>query len=167
MSEAVVMSQKVVVTKPLVQQAVVTKQVAQQVVSGGAQGPKGERGPVGPSGSSAFERTSASSISALRVVWEDADGNVATLDYRDGDHIYLLSGLTITATSGAGQSITVQRTGPLNAEGLGLTPGPVWLGVDGTLTQTPPDDGYDVLVGYATAEQRIFLVFDSSIDLEN
>ncbi|MDY0071810.1 MAG: hypothetical protein RBR77_04090 [Thauera sp.] len=137
-----------------------------EVVTAGTQGPPGPPGPIGPAGGSAFERVSAGPLSALRVVWEDESGTVRELDYRDGEHIDLISGLTITSASETGEVVTVQRAGPLDIAGLGLTPGRVWIGIDGALTQTPPSDGYDVLVGYATAESRLYLDFSDCIQLE-
>lgn len=127
---------------------------------------RGDPGVPGPAGGAAYLRQSAGPVSALRVVWEDAAGSVRPLDYRDAAHIALLAGITTTGAAGAGQSVTVQRAGPLDAAGLGLSPGRVWLGIDGALTQSPPADGFDVLVGVATAAQRLYLVFSESIDLE-
>ena len=139
---------------------------ATQVLAVAEQGPVGPQGPPGPAGGAAFIRVAAVTLSALVVVWEDAAGRVRPLDYRDEDHAALLCGLTITSAD-AGQDVTVQSIGPLDAAGLGLVPGRVWLGVDGRLTQTPPQDGCDILVGNATADERIYLNFNEAIYLED
>ena len=126
-------------------------------------------GPPGPPGrdgvAEAIVRRAAAPLSALVVVWEDVSGDVHPLDYRDGAHIDMLAGLTITSAA-AGDDVTVQRSGPLDAQGLGLMPGRVWLGTNGALTQTPPVDGFDVLVGLAVSGERLYLSFDSAIFLE-
>lgn len=137
-----------------------------EVLEAAAQGPRGPQGPPGPAGGAAFTRVAATTLSALVVVWEDSAGLVRPLDYRDEEHAALLCGLTITSAD-AGQDVTVQRIGPLDAAGLGLIPGRVWLGVDGRLTQTPPQDGCDILVGNATADERIYLNFNEAIYLED
>ena len=139
-------------------------QQEQVIVESAAQGPPGIQGPPGPPGGAAFERTAGETLSALRVVWEDQAGNVWPLDYRDDDHIDLLIGLTVTSGA-AGAVVTVQRGGVLDGQGLGLVPGRVWLGVGGQLVQTPPNDGHDVLVGYVTGDQRIYIDFSEAIDL--
>lgn len=139
---------------------------AQVVLEVAVQGPPGPRGEPGPAGGAAFTRVAATTLSALVVVWEDSAGLVRPLDYRDEEHAALLCGLTITSAD-AGQDVTVQRIGPLDAAGLGLVPGRVWLGVDGRLTQTPPQDGCDILVGNATADERIYLNFNEAIYLED
>ena len=130
------------------------------------QGPPGIPGPPGPPGGAAFERVAGEPLSALRVVWEDPDGNVWPLDYRDDDHIDLLIGLTVTSGA-AGAVVTVQRGGVMDVQGLGLVPGRVWLGAGGQLSQSPPDDGHDVLVGYVTSDSRVYLTFNESINLED
>ena len=137
-----------------------------EVLEAAAQGPRGPQGIPGPAGGAAFIRVAAVTLSALVVVWEDSAGLVRPLDYRDEEHAALLCGLTITSAD-AGQDVTVQRIGPLDAAGLGLIPGRVWLGVDGRLTQAPPQDGCDILVGNATADERIYLNFNEAIYLED
>ena len=127
---------------------------------------RGEPGPPGPAGDATFLRTSAGALSALRAVWEDAAGVVHLLDYRDAAHIDLLAGITVTAAGAAGQPVTVQRSGVLDAAGLGLAPGRVWLGAEGALTQTPADDGFDVLIGTAVAPGRLILNPQDPINLE-
>lgn len=125
------------------------------------------QGPPGPEGGSSFVRIAAAPLSALTVVWESAAGQVHALDYRDADHIDLLAGISITAASAVGQTVNVQLAGPLDVAGLGLTPGRVWLGVGGALTQTPPADGFDVLVGRVVAGHRLYLSFNDNIHLED
>lgn len=148
------------------QRVVVEQEVVHHVVTGGEQGPPGRAGPIGPAGGSAFERQSGEAVSALRVVWEDASGIVRPLDYRDDEHIDLLAGITVTAAASAGQPVTVQRSGVIDAAGLGLAPGRVWLGANGVLTQSPASDGFDVFIGTAVAPARLILNLQDNIELE-
>jgi len=136
------------------------------VVTRGIPGPEGRPGPIGPAGGTAFTRQADAPLSALRVVWEDEAGVVRALDHDDGDHIDLIAGLTLTATAAAGD-VTVQRSGPVDDAAWSWTPGRVWLGPGGTLTQTPPADGYDVLVGHAASPTRLYLDIQDPIQLED
>ena len=154
------------VTTPASTTVVTAEKPHHVVVTRGIPGPPGKQGIPGPAGGAAFARVAATTLSTLVVVWEDSAGLVRPLDYRDEEHAALLCGLTITSAD-AGQDVTVQSIGPLDAAGLGLVPGRVWLGVDGRLTQAPPEDGCDILVGNATADERIYLSFNESINLED
>ena len=156
----------VLVTQPAAHTAVVVAEQPQHVVvTRGIPGPRGPQGQPGPAGGAAFIRVAAVTLSALVVVWEDAAGLVRPLDYRDEAHIELLCGLTITSAD-AGQDVTVQRAGPLDAAGLWLAPGRVYLGAGGSLTQTPPNNGFDVLVGVAVSPTRLILSFQDPIQME-
>lgn len=135
------------------------------VVTEARQGPPGPMGPIGPSGGIAAVRQSAGALSALRVVWEDDAGVVHLLDYRDEEHIDLVCGLTLTASATPGD-VTVQRSGPVDDSGWNWTPGRVYLGASGALTQSPPADGFDVLIGAAVSATRLILNFQDPIELE-
>lgn len=158
---AVVVSERersVVVTPPQPQTAVVVR---------GVPGPRGPQGEIGPAGGSAFTRQSTGALSALRVVWEDDNGVVRPLDAHDDEHIDLVCGLTLTAAPTSGD-VTVQRSGPVDESAWSWTPGRVYLGADGSLTQTPAeDDGYDVLIGYAVSPTRLYLDIQDPIHLED
>ena len=136
-----------------------------EVVTDAEQGPPGPRGPVGPAGGVAFTRPTPVPLSALRVVWEDVAGAVHPLSADDADHIDLVCGLTLTATSGPGD-VTVQRSGPITDAAWNWAPGRVYLGMGGALTQSPPEDGFDVLVGVAVSATRLILNFQDPIELE-
>jgi hypothetical protein len=104
----------------------------------------------------AVSRTAGETLSALRCVWEDNSGKVWLLDADDTAHAALFAGVTTTAGQ-SGAQVTVQRAGVLDAGGLNLTPGPVWLGTNGALTQTPPTGGCDLYIGAAVAGSRLIL----------
>lgn len=129
-------------------------------------GVRGPGGPTGATGSSVALRTAGPALSALRVVWEDALGQVWPLSADDSAHMALVAGLTLSA-AGAGGQVQVQRSGVLDAAGLGLVPGRVWLGAGGQLTQAAPSAGFDLLVGHAVAGGRMYLTFDDAINLED
>lgn len=131
---------------------------------GGRQGKQGVSGEPGPAGGSAFQRTAGETLSALRAVYE-LDGHVFVLDYRDASHINLALGITLTAAQ-ASEPINVQRSGVLDGDSWSWAPGPVWLGPAGTLTQTPPAEGYDVLIGAAMSATRLTLNIQDPITLE-
>ncbi|WP_211168231.1 hypothetical protein [Azoarcus indigens] len=145
---------------------VVTERAAPTMVLTEARiGPPGAPGEIGPAGGTAFARVSDGALSALRIVWEDGAGVVRMLDYRDAEHINLLAGLTLTAAAAAGP-VTVQRAGPVDDDAWSWVAGRVWLGADGIPTQTPPADGYDVLIGYAVSPTRLYLDIQDHINLE-
>lgn len=131
---------------------------------GGRQGPQGIRGVPGPDGGSALQRIAGETLSALRAVYE-LNGQVFYLDYRDSAHIDLLLGITLTAAD-MSATVDLQRSSFIDDSGWSWTPGRVWLGVDGALTQTPPADGYDVLIGAAVSATRITLNITDPIELE-
>lgn len=132
-----------------------------EVLSEGEQGPPG---PPGPSGGSTLQRTAGATLSALVVVYED-DDEVFALDKGDDAHIDQLLGLTVTAAS-IGNPINVQRTGAVDNSGWSWTPGRVYLGAGGALTQTPATGGNDVLIGRAVSATRLLLDIQDPIDLE-
>lgn len=143
----------------------VSEQEVVEVVADVEQGPPGPPGPIGPAGGVAFTRPTSAPLSALRVVWEDVAGAVHPLSADDADHIDLVCGLTLTATSGPGD-VTVQRSGPITDAAWNWAPGRVYLGMGGALTQSPPEDGFDVLVGVAVSATRLILNFQDPIELE-
>lgn len=135
------------------------------VVLGGVPGRAGQVGPVGPAGGTAVVRTAGETISALRAVYEEG-GEVFVLDYRDQDHIDQLLGITLNAGA-SGAPITVQRILDITDAAWAWTPGRVYLGVNGVLTQSPAADGFDVLIGSAVSATRIVLNLQDPIHLED
>lgn len=143
---------------------VVLEQPVVELLTLGEQGPPGPAGEPGPEGGTSLQRIAGEVLSALRVVYE-LDDEVRILDYRDAAHIDLLLGITLTAAD-PGVAVNVQRTGVIEDSAWSWTPGPVWLGVNGALTQTPPSDGFDVLLGAAPSATRINLDLQPPIHLE-
>lgn len=136
----------------------------EEVISLIASAEQGPPGPPGPAGGSVVPSTAGEVTSALRVLYE-LNGQAFPLDYRDTEHIQLLLGISLNAAP-AGAQINVQRFGPIEDAAWSWTPGRLWLGPGGTLTQTPPADGYDVLMGTAVSASRIFLNPQDPINLE-
>ncbi|QEY62556.1 hypothetical protein FXN65_10890 [Metapseudomonas lalkuanensis] len=144
--------------------AITQEQTEVVVIAAAEQGPPGPQGIPGPAGGSSLQRLAGEVVSALRVLYE-VDGEVFALDYRDAEHIDLLLGVSLTAAD-AGQPLNIQRTGVIEDVGWSWQPGRIWLGIDGQLTQTPPVDGFDVLLGAAVSATRITLNLQDPIDLE-
>lgn len=122
-------------------------------------------GRPGEAGATQVVRQTVASLSALVVVWENEAGEVSPLDSRDTAHIDLICGLTVTAAAGPGD-VTVQSAGPVDDGSWNWTPGRVYLGANGALTQSPPVDGFDVLIGVAVSATRLLLNLQDPIELE-
>ena len=110
------------------------------------------------------KRVTGETISALLAVYE-LDGKVYKLDFRDGEHISLLTGLTNSAADAFG-IIDVHVSGIIEDNSFNWALGRVYIGVDGRLTQTPPKTGYLLCVGSAVSKTRINLNFQDPFKLE-
>lgn len=133
------------------------------VVAGAEQGPPGPPGAIGPAGGSAATRQAGQVLSALLLVYEAA-GRVHPLDALDGAHIDQVAGLTLTAAQ-EGEPVDVQLAGPVDDPSWHWTPGALWLGAAGALTQDPPAAGYCLQVGAAVSPTRIILNIAPAIEL--
>lgn len=122
-------------------------------------------GKPGTGGSTQVVRQTSGALSALLVVWEDELGVVRALDAGDADHIDLVCGLAITGASDVAD-VTVQRSGPVEDASWSWTPGRVWLGAGGALTQVAPAAGFDLVAGYAVSPTRLYLDFQEHVELE-
>lgn len=136
-------------------------QPVRSVVLAGVRGRPGERGDPGDT---TFRRIRGETLSALTVVYE-LDGRVYALSPDDEDHIDLLLGVTLDAGDVDAET-EVRRMGALDDASWSWVPGRVWLGPGGSLTQTPPADGFDVLLGAAVSATRVVLNIQDSIELE-
>jgi len=130
----------------------------------GQPGAPGAQGIPGPAGGSALQRSAGETLSALHFVYEIAN-QVFLLSPDDGEHIFQALGVTLTAAD-TGDLINVQRSGALDESSWSWTPGPVWLGAGGNLTQTPPSGGFDLMIGAAVSPTRIILNLQQPIDLQ-
>jgi len=133
------------------------------VVAHGQRGSAGREGPPGPAGGSAVQRIAGESLSALRYCYERA-GQTFVLDFADRNNIDLAAGLTLSAADRGGL-VNLQLTGPVDDLLWSWTPGPLWLGAAGALTQQPPTTGFLLQVGTAVSPTRIILNPSQPIEL--
>jgi hypothetical protein len=118
-------------------------------------GPEGPAGPPGQAGSpdGNLSRIAASGIGGFKVVREVGDGTVALASSDDPEHAAMISGVTLGAAE-AGASVEIVRQGEIVDGSLGLTPGPLFLGLDGAPVSTPPTSGALVRIGVAATSGR-------------
>ncbi|HVZ17222.1 MAG TPA: hypothetical protein VG897_08905 [Terriglobales bacterium] len=111
-------------------------------------GPPGPQGPQGPSGGSTFTRIAAQALSGQRVVKAVPGGKV---DYASADQsgdALLIEGITTGAAS-SGAEATVQSTGEMTDVAWSWALGPVFCGLNGQLTQAPPNAAWICQIGLA------------------
>lgn len=127
------------------------------VVAGtqGARGPVGPVGPVGPAGGAGFTRTAGETLGAHRAVFT-VDGNVYYCDHTVEQSVLLYLGLTLNSAV-LNEPVTVLRAGELEDPSFTFTAGPIYMGLDGMLTQTIPETGYAFQLGYAESATKIVL----------
>ena len=142
-----------------------------QVVTQGPKGDDGDpgpQGPPGPAGGTAFVGTAASALSGHRIVRgaRDALTYASAADPTHGDDV---QGLTLGA-AGAGEPVTVQDGDEVTEPSWSWTPlDPVFLGLDGLLTQDVPGDtlAFSMSIGFATTPTSMVLRLDPPIYFED
>lgn len=133
-------------------------------IMAGQRGAQGRQGAPGPDGGSTLQRFAGNqTISALHLVYE-LDGAVYPLSFTDGEHIALALGVSLTAADPF-EVLNVQRSGAIDEPSWSWTPGFIWLGASGALTQVPPTSGFGLLVGAAVSATRLILNLQQPIEL--
>lgn len=117
---------------------------------------EGPQGPAGAPGGATTTKTAAVALSGHRAVTPRADGTVEYASNGDADHAGAALFLTTQAVA-MGDAVTVQALGEITNGGWSWTPGPVWLGTNGQLTQTPPvyPAVFSRVVGAATSPTTV------------
>ena len=128
----------------------------QQVVFGGEQGPQGAQGIPGPVGGSALQYPAGAALSGHRMVVLEA-GLAIYADKDTPAHAGKVLGMT-TGAAALGELATIQTGGELTEPSWAWTlDQPIFVGVTGTLTQTPPATGFVLTVGFPITATKIFL----------
>lgn len=115
----------------------------------------GPPGPAGPPGGSLLDGTAAVTCSGHRVVRAVA-GGVAPASCADPSHAGSVLGVTHGAAL-AGEPIEFVAFGVMEEPSWTWVPGPLFLGLDGALTQYRPLAGFLQQIGVATAPTRILV----------
>lgn len=112
----------------------------------GLTGPAGPTGPTGQSGTDALVLASVN-LSALRAITTDASGEAIYAD-NAAMNTSLVIGVSVSAAL-ASDDVTVRIASLITDAGWTWTVGPVYLGTNGTLTQTAPTSGALTRIGVA------------------
>ncbi len=149
-------SAKEVVVKPVLRTEIVRQSATK--VDRGPPGPEGPQGPPGPAGGSAIEMPSGETIFGLRAV-RAVGGQIFHPDQTDNEHAEQVIGIALQSGTG---TLLVQISGTLTEGSWTWTPGLVYCGADGVLTQSPPATGWLLAVGRAIAADTLEIDIDTA-----
>jgi hypothetical protein len=108
---------------------------------------------------------SDATLSGHRVVKMEASGKVGYADSASVSDAGQVLGVTLNAAL-PGDVVNVQVTGELTESSWTWVPGlPVYLGTAGTLTQTLPVAGFQLVVGIAVAPDKLVIGIKQAIIL--
>lgn len=144
-----VLEQTIEVIEEDIEVVVSTPTIIQQVFSGG--------------GATTFSVTAGEALGGHRVVYI-ADGEAFYADLMDVTTAGQIAGVTVAAAS-MGQAVAVQSAGLLEEPTWTFVPGPVYVGANGTLTQTRPVAGYIINIGVAVSATELLIHRTSSIEV--
>ena len=128
-----------------------------RVLTGDAQGPAGPQGPIGPAASSFVTYPADIAISGHRIVRSNQLGRALYADSSTLADANAVIGLTLNAAL-AGDPVNIQVAGEVQEPSWSWTVGlPVFLGANGLPTQVATVTGFQLIVGVATASDRLVL----------
>jgi hypothetical protein len=121
-----------------------------------------EQGPPGaPAPIAQLTVTAGEALSGHRAVLLTA-GEAFYADHATLTHAGRAIGVT-TGAAALGDTVTIQTLGILIEPTWTWTEGPVYLGAQGALTQTPPATGFVQIIGVATTATALFVAPHSAI----
>jgi hypothetical protein len=106
-------------------------------------------------GQAAVSIIAAETISGHKVVAANGSGLAVLASPASALALSVIGVATGAAQMGA--PCTILTTGEMQEPTWAFTPGQVWLGANGSLTQTPPSSGFIVCIGVATGPTRLIL----------
>lgn len=134
-----------------------------QIVTVGEVGPQGSQGD--PGGATGVTKTAGVSLSGHRAVVLNSSSEAIYADSSVLTHRDKVLGITTGAAS-AGADATILTYGELVEPSWAWTlDEPVFLGLNGLLTQTVPTSGFVQRVGFPTSATSLFIDIDDAITL--
>ena len=128
-----------------------------QVIETAQQGPPGPPGPQGPAGATVLTCIAAIALGGHRAVVADANGFATYADSSSLDHAGIVMGIT-TGAAEANTQVGIQNIGEMIEPSWEWIPErTIFLGTDGTLTQTPPTTGFLQALGFAVAQTKMIV----------
>lgn len=138
---------------------VVVRDPEKQLIDTGAkQGIPGPPGPPGPAGGTSAEYPVGTTIFGLRAVRADG-GLLYHPDLQDVSHAMQTFGIALQSASAG--LVLVQLSGQLTEQSWTWTPGAVYCGQDGQLTQAIPPTGWLLSIGRAVSPTTINIDIDT------
>lgn len=126
-----------------------------EIVDVAEQGPRGPQGIPGPAGGATTVTVGAAPISGHTAVALDSGGLLVYADCTNPAHIGAVQGVVGNAYS-TGDLAVVQTDFELVHAGWSFSPGPVLVGLSGSLVQALPVGAvFAQVIGYALAPTRI------------
>ena len=128
-----------------------------QIVAVAEQGPQGRQGNPGPAGGATTVTVGSLPLSGHSAVAVDAGGLLIKADCTNPAHQGAVLGLLANAYSPGDQAV-VQTAFTLEHTGWAWTPGPVFVGASGQLTQVPPGGAvFSQVVAHALSATRVLV----------
>lgn len=119
-------------------------------------GPQGEKGDPGePSWSHVVTAIAAETIYGHRAV-RITNGRAYLVSSTNTIHAGQAVGIS-TGAATIGNSVMIQISGELVEPSWAFSPGRVWVGLSGLLTQTPPSSGFQQVIARAIDATRIVI----------
>lgn len=131
----------------------------------GTRGLQGTQGEPGAGGDQIIDaRIAANTLGGHRIVRVVA-GEVDYASADDLEHMDDVLGLTLAAAA-QGASVQVLREGSITEPSWSWSPGePLFLGINGLITQTPGANAFDLPVGYAETATTAYITIGTPIEL--
>lgn len=130
-----------------------------QLVVGGFRGVPGPPGLPGSAGAAVSTLPIGAVVQSLRLV-RSQNGTIYPVDTAQPDDGAAVIGLALQSVTTIGNTVDVQRAGQVTNSSWAWSPGVVWCGPDGTLTQNPSATGWLMQAG------RVITATTIDIELE-
>lgn len=135
------------------------------IITESSQGPRGIQGPQGPQGGTTPVQVGSIPLSGHSAAALSADGLLVPADCGDPAHLGAVVGVVDSAYP-AGDMAVVRASLPLEHAGWTWTPGPVFVGLAGALTQTvPPGAVFIQVIGRAVSATRVLIDIQPPISI--